>query len=159
MIKNSVFLVFVVIFLSSCVAKRPIVETDTLGLIIRSPYIKTSGNGFYRKGDNYVNLQLYMAGKLVINYESNTLTCINEKCMTKTIFNKNVFVEPHYGNIMNDILKSQPIYDAKNLEKTAFGFIQEIAKEDKYDINYEVKENTTTFVDTINNVYIKIIRN
>lgn len=159
MIKNIIFFVFAAFFLVSCVAKKPISQTHTLSLTIKSPYIKTSGNGFYRKGEEYINLQLYAAGKLIINYESNTLTCINEKCMTKSTFNKNVFVEPHYANIMNDILESQPIYNSQNLNKNEFGYVQEIFKKNKYDIKYEVKEDTTTFTDKINNIFIKIVKN
>lgn len=159
MIKKSIFLIFLSIFLVSCVAKKPITQTQKLSLIIKSPYIKTSGNGFFRKGDNYTNLQLYAAGKLIINYESNSFTCINDKCMTKTIFNENIFVQAHYSNIMNDILNSEPIYNSENFTKTDFGFVQEIFKDNKYNIKYEVKEDTTTFTDTINNIFIKIVRN
>lgn len=158
MIKKCFVSILILFFIAGC-TKQPIQETRTLSLTIKSPYIRTSGSGFYRVGKSYTNLQLYSAGQMVINYESNTLTCINDRCMPKSTFNENVFKNSHYGDLMNDILRSRPIYNSLNLQDTEFGFTQEIYKDKEYDIKYEIKEDTITFIDTMNNITIKIVKN
>lgn len=156
--KNIILSIMICLLLASCVVKEPIIKTYPITLSIKSPEFKLIGNGFYRAGKNYTNLQLYSAGQLILNYESNSFSCINSDCVPKSTFNKKIFYNTHYGKIMDDILAGRAIYDSKNIEKYNFGFKQKIFKKDNYDIEYIVEQEMIVFADSMHNVTIQIRR-
>ncbi|MDR1554621.1 MAG: hypothetical protein LBS39_01175 [Campylobacteraceae bacterium] len=152
-----IFLVLIVLFFSSCGVKQQQTEISSpVKVIIKSPNVKLSGLGFYKKGGNYVNLQVFAGAVPALNYESSTTICVNDKCMIRSIFNDKFFMHAHYAELIDDILAGKPIYKSKNLSKTQNGFSQNITKNGEYDIFYEVKNDNVEFEDFKNKVYIAL---
>jgi hypothetical protein len=147
----------IVFFFSACSVKEQTIETSQpVKLVIKTPSIKLSGIGFYKRGGKYANLQIFSAGVVVLDYKSASNICINDKCMTRGIFNENLFLQPHYDELIDDILAQDPIYKSQNLIKTNSGFSQRIAKAKAFDISYEADENGVLFNDLQNGVTIQV---
>ncbi|MDR2636099.1 MAG: hypothetical protein LBC08_04645 [Campylobacteraceae bacterium] len=149
----------IVLFFNACSVKEQNIETSQpVKLIIKSPSIKLSGIGFYKRGGKYANLQIFSAGVAVLDYKSAGTICINDKCMTRGIFNENLFLQSHYSELVDDILAQQPIYKSQNLTKTDDGFSQNIAKSGAFDISYEVNGSSAEFSDSYNNIFIQVTK-
>jgi hypothetical protein len=149
----------VMLFFCACGVKQQQIEISTPVMVtVKSPNIKLSGLGFYKKGGSYVNLQVFTGAALTLNYESSTAICINDSCMTRGIFNDKFLMHAHYAKIIDNILAGEPIYKSKNLVKTQNGFSQNIVKNGEYEIFYKVKNGNVEFEDFKNRVYIGLIK-
>ena len=81
----------IMLFFSACSVKEQTIETSQpVKLVIKTPSIKLSGIGFYKRGGKYANLQIFSGGVAVLDYKSANNICINNKCMTRGIFNENL---------------------------------------------------------------------
>ncbi|MDR1460031.1 MAG: hypothetical protein LBI78_00090 [Campylobacteraceae bacterium] len=150
-----IFLIPIALFFCACGIKQQQTEISSpVKVTVKSPNIKLSGLGFYKKGGNYVNLQVFAGATATLNYESSTTICINDNCMTRGIFNDRFFMRAHYARLIDDILAGKPIYNSQNLTKTQNGFFQNIVKSGEYDIFYEVKNGNVEFEDFKNRVYV-----
>ncbi|MDR1614100.1 MAG: hypothetical protein LBS26_00865 [Campylobacteraceae bacterium] len=146
----------VVLFFSACSVKEQTIETSQpVKLIIKTPSLKLSGIGFYKRGGKYANLQIFSAGVVTLDYKSAGNICVNNRCMTRGIFNEKFFLQPHYNELIDDILAQKPIYKSQNLTKTDSGFSQYIAKTE-FNISYDVNESYADFSDSQNNITIQI---
>jgi len=155
---KNLILASLALLLCACSVKQEQIESSyPIRLIVKSPNIKISGLGFYKKGGDYVNLQVFSGGSASLNYESAKSICVNDKCTTRDIFNKNFFLLAHYEALIDDILAFQPIYNSKNLIKNDSGFSQSI-KTAEYDISYEVNAHGVGFEDTKNGIFIKLTK-
>jgi hypothetical protein len=149
----------ITLFFSACSVREQAIETSQpIKLIIKTPSVKLSGIGFYKKGGKYANLQLFSGGVAVLDYKSAGNICINDKCMTRGIFNENLFLQSHYDELIDDILARKPIYESQNLMTTDDGFSQRIAKTGAFDISYKADENGSLFNDSQNSVTIQITK-
>jgi hypothetical protein len=149
----------IILFFSACSVKEQTIETSQpIKLIIKTPFIKISGIGFYKKGGKYANLQIFSGGVAVLDYKSAGNICINDKCMTRGIFNEKLFLQTHYDELIDDILAQKPIYNSQNLTKKDDGFSQHIVKTDVFDVLYEADGNGTKFNDLQNGVIIQVTK-
>ncbi|MDR3178290.1 MAG: hypothetical protein LBT96_04820 [Campylobacteraceae bacterium] len=151
------FLLFVALFFCACgVKQQPIEISSPVKVTIKSPNIKLSGLGFYKKGGDYVNLQVFTGAVATLNYKSSTTICINDNCMTRGIFNDKFFMHAHYAALIDEILAGKPIYNSQNLTKTQNGFSQSVTKNGEYNIFYEVINDNVEFEDSKNGVYLRL---
>ncbi|MDR2100306.1 MAG: hypothetical protein LBP40_05745 [Campylobacteraceae bacterium] len=149
----------VILLFSACSVKEQVIETSQgVKLIIKTPSVKLSGIGFYKRGGKYANLQIFSGGVVVLDYKSAGSICINDKCMTRGIFNEKLFIHTHYDELIDDILARKPIYDSQNLTKTQDGFSQRITEAGEFDILYEIDESAAKFNDLQNSVIIEITK-
>ncbi|MDR1285539.1 MAG: hypothetical protein LBJ88_05010 [Campylobacteraceae bacterium] len=152
-----IFLIPIALFFCACGVKQQRAEISSpVKVTVKSPNIKLSGLGFYKKGGNYVNLQVFAGATATLNYESSTTICINDNCMTRGIFNDKFFTHAHYAKLIDDILAGKPIYNSQNLTKTQNGFSQNISKNGEYDIFYKVINDNIEFEDFKNRVYVTL---
>ncbi|MDR1975490.1 MAG: hypothetical protein LBQ18_00710 [Campylobacteraceae bacterium] len=151
--------VAIALFFSACSIKDQAIEaSQPVKVIIKTPSVKLSGIGFYKTGYKYANLQLFSAGVVVLDYKSAGTVCINDKCMTRGIFNEKFFLKPHYNGLIDDILAQRPIYKSENLTQTPDGFSQYIAKDGEFAISYEMKGLDSKFDDSLNQITIQITK-
>jgi len=80
------------------------------------------------------------------------------ECMSKTRFNAQVLNSYYPKNILDDILRSKPIFDGQMMHKNSNGFTQTISESNKYNIEYKVLNKEILFHDTINHIVIKVKR-
>ncbi|MDA3945304.1 MAG: hypothetical protein PF439_01305 [Helicobacteraceae bacterium] len=135
---------------------RPYVQTSPATIILKSPKLKFADSGYIRSNENLVALELFSAGQAVAKIEVENLICVEgEGCMRKSAFNAD-YLSIHYPDtLLENILRSQPIYDGQNLVRYDDGFEQNIVN-DAVDIRYRIRPGTIYFKDQKNSVLIKI---
>lgn len=141
--------------LSGCGA-RPFVQTDVATIVLKTPKLRFADTGYIRQNTELVALELFSAGQAVGKFEIGTLVCVDgEGCMRKSSFNAEYLSAEYPDTLMENILRSNPIYDGQNLVEDLHGFEQNISK-DGVDIRYKVTDRQIYFKDRKNSVLIKI---
>jgi len=149
-----ILLIFAIIFFSACSIKE-YSNTQTKIFIIKSPQIKFADIGYIRNTNEAVELELFMAGKVIERISINHLICVRNGCMSKRGFNEDYLHPTYPDNILQNILLGNEIYDGQNRIKTDNGFEQNI--ESKYvDIIYKVNKDSILFKDRKNRIIFKI---
>ncbi|MCK4974689.1 MAG: hypothetical protein KAR81_05510 [Sulfurimonas sp.] len=148
-----ILLIFILIF-TAC-SSRSYEKTETKIIIIKSPKIKFADLGYVRNSDEKIELELFIAGKCIETITVNHLICVSEGCMSKSGFNEDYLNEAYPDDTLQNILLARPIYDGKDLQKTADGFEQHVQNQ-HVDISYRVDSHVTFFKDRKNNIIFKI---
>ncbi len=144
-----------ILLFSGCGA-RPFVKTDVATIIMKTPKIKFADTGYVRSNNDLVALELFSAGQVVGKIEIENMVCVEGKgCMTKSSFNAEYLSAMYPDDILENILRSKPIFMGINLEQTDEGFEQRI-DDNVVDIRYTVREHQIYFKDRKNSVLIKI---
>ncbi len=144
-----------ILLLSGCGA-RPFVQTDVATIILKTPKLKFADTGYIRSNEDLVALELFSAGQAVGKIEIENLVCVDsEGCMSKSSFNAEYLNANYPDTLMENILRSKPIYDGQNLVENAHGFEQTILDEN-VKIYYKVTDRQIYFKDRENRVLIKI---
>jgi len=148
--------ILVVLFLlfSGCSIKN-YEHTHSKIIIIKTPKLKYSDLGYIRYSDDAVELELFVAGRVVRKIEVNHLVCTTEGCMRKSTFNAEYLNAAYPENILQNILLGHAIYNNKNRVRTDTGFTQEI-KNNSVDIKYKVDAKSIYFKDRKNRIIFKI---
>ncbi|MCF6173953.1 MAG: hypothetical protein L3J10_05720 [Sulfurimonas sp.] len=146
-------LIFMLIF-SSC-SVRNYEKTESKIIIIKSPKIKFADLGYIRSSDKRIELELFIAGKVVDKISINHLICVKDGCMSKRGFNEEYLHFSYPDDTLQNILLARAIYDGKNIQKNPDGFKQNI-KNEYVDILYKVTQNITYFKDRKNRIIFKI---
>ena len=145
---------FILLF-SGCGA-RPFVKTDAATIIMKTPKVKFADTGYVRSNEDVVALELFSAGQTVGRFEIENMVCVDgEGCMRKSSFNAEYLNEHYPDTLMENILRSKPIYDGQNLIEDEHGFKQTILDE-HVEIQYKVTDRQIYFKDRANSVLIKI---
>ncbi|MBE0496462.1 MAG: hypothetical protein IBX45_08640 [Campylobacterales bacterium] len=142
-------------FFAGCALKTPIYETSSVHLTLRTPQFRLSDMAFVRQGMTSTNIQVFTAGRVVLDLVVGDSLCLNGTCYDKIAFNRHFFNDPHYPELLEEILSGQPIYERRGLEKTTHGFIQHIALRGR-EIVYEVAPAYTLFRDTQRGILMRM---
>jgi len=153
MIKRYLPLVLV-LFFSACSVKD-YEQTQTKIIIIKSPKIKFADIGYIRNSDKSIELELFMAGKVIEKITIKHLICTSEGCMSKSGFNGDYLNSNYPDNILQNILLGLEIYNGENRVKTDDGFKQEIDTR-HVGITYKVTSHAILFKDRKNKIIFKI---
>lgn len=148
-----VLLIFLLLF-SACSVKN-YEHTKSKLIIIKSPKIKFADLGYIRNSDKAVEVELFVAGKVIEKISINHLICVSDGCMSKQGFNEEYLNAAYPDDIMQNILLGHEIYNAKNRVKTQDGFKQQI-EDENVKILYRVSSTTISFKDRKNKIIFKI---
>jgi len=141
---------------SGCAFKQEITSSQAYLVTIKNPDMALSDMGFLNRGKNYTNVQIFAAGNALFNLEiTENAICLNGKCFDKVSFNQQFFHQDHYASFMEEMINHQPLYDGKNLHKTATGFEQEFDLPQSH-IIYKVDGETLLFKDRKNHILIRL---
>ena len=148
-----ILLIFTLLF-SACSVKN-YENTQSKLIIIKSPKIKFADLGYIRNSDKAVELELFVAGKVIEKFSVNHLICVSDGCMSKSGFNKDYLNKAYPDEILQNILLGHEIYDGKNRIKTQDGF-EQIIENENVNIIYKVSSNVIFFKDRKNKIIFKI---
>lgn len=143
---NFLFLLAILVFLNSCTTKDLKINSQSVFVLLKSPWLKFNDYGFLYEGKDFTRLELYSASKALFELKINDKICINNLCYEKKLFNQKYFAYEHYENFLKDLLRQKALYNGKNKIITNCGFKQEITHK-KYHIVYEVCDQKTKFID------------
>jgi len=147
------FLVFILLF-SACSVKE-YNHTKSKLIIIKSPKIKFADLGYVRNSGTDIELELFMAGKVIKKVAINKLICVDDGCMRRSTFNRDYLNFNYPDNLFQHIVLGKPIYNSINLVRNDLGFTQ-IIKNKNVNIKYKVKDRQIFFKDKKNNIIFKI---
>jgi hypothetical protein len=144
-----------ILLLGGCTVK-PFTHSDAATIILKSPKFKFADTGYLKSSDELVALELFSASQPVAKIEVARLICVEGAgCMCKSRFNTEYLSAKYPDDLLENILRSHPIYSGKNLIKNQQGFEQKIADEG-VDIEYKITPMQIYFHDRANSVLIKI---
>ncbi len=160
MLFKRVFLfLWVSLLLGSCATKQ-YTQQDSALIIFKTPTFKYADMGFVYENSEEVKVEIYGSGQalmtLVISQEKVCMSLL--ECMGKELFNQEVLYAGYPKDILENIFRAKPVFDAQSVDKNRNGFTQKIVNADKYNIDYSVLNNETIFRDTINDILIKVKR-
>ncbi len=148
------FLIFFLLLFSACGIKN-YEQTQSKIIIIKSPKIKFADIGYLRNSEKEIELELFMAGKVIERITINHLVCTSEGCLSKSGFNEDYLNLNYPDDILQNILLGHEIYDGKNRVQTDDGFEQKIDTK-HVGIVYKVNPHAILFKDRKNKIIFKI---
>jgi len=161
-LKKVIILSTILLILNGCTGKNLVKEEnqESAFIVLKTATIKYAGMGFIYKSDSFVKVEIYSMGQPIMSLDINGMNvCMSTfKCMEKKDFNAKMLSSNYPDTLLENIFRGNPIFDGENLEKNSTGFIQQILKDDEYDINYSVNSKKSRFYDKKNKILIKIKR-
>ena len=149
-----IYILFFSIF-SGCSLKN-YNHTSTKLLTLKTQKLKFSDIAYLRHSEDAIELDLFVAGKMVSRFHINHLICVeNEGCLRKASFNEEYLTRYYPDDILQNILLGREIYQGKNKQKFDDGFVQLINTQDVA-IKYKVTPKSIYFKDKKNHILIKI---
>ena len=158
-LRNILYILFMMLFLVSCSSKN-YTKQESVFIVFKTPTFKHADLGFMYESTDALKVELYSAGQAVMALEiTDSTVCMSLlECMSKQSFNEMILSKYYPDNLIDNVFKSNPIFNGKNMLKERNSFTQNISKPNKYDINYSVLTNEVVFRDTINDIVIKMKR-
>ncbi|MBN2767589.1 MAG: hypothetical protein JXQ68_00655 [Campylobacterales bacterium] len=144
-------------FLVGCTSPA-IKDQKTIFMTFKAPSVGYADTGFLYKYQDFIKLQMYANANPVVSLKiSKESICMSFfECMSKEEFNKQVLSNYYPKDILEDIIMQRELFNGEHMIKKRNGFTQNIAKEGRYDIRYEVLNGASIFHDTINNITIRV---
>lgn len=142
------------LFLSACSVKN-YEHTASKVIIIKSPHIKFADLGFIRNSSDAIEVELFVAGRVVEKIAINHLICVSDGCMSKSGFNTEYLHQSYPDDLLQNIFLGKTIYKAQNRVQRDDGFEQNI-EDENVKILYRVNSGEIYFKDSKNKIIIKI---
>ncbi len=157
-IATKILLVLTLMFtLTSCSLKPKIEKSKSLLVTFKTPKIAYQDTGFMKSAKNYINLQIFSFGNIIMDMTINERgVCLNSYCVDKESFNRKYLSKYYPSSLLENVLTAKPIFKGKNLKELKEGFIQKIEEKGKYDIVYKVLNGKILFKDRLNKIIILI---
>ncbi|MCK4441360.1 MAG: hypothetical protein KAU90_05095 [Sulfurovaceae bacterium] len=160
MLKTITTISTIFFILTGCTSKNLVKEKnqESAFIVLKTPQMKYADMGFIYKNNSFVKVEIYSMGQPIMSLDINGMNvCMSTfKCMEKKDFNAKMLSANYPDTLLENIFKSKPIFNGKNLEKNSNGFIQKIIKDNEYDITYTINKNNTRFKDRVNHILIKV---
>ena len=146
-----------VIFLAGC-GNGEVRKTENALIVWKSPSFRYADMGFVSYLNNGLEIQIYNSGTaaMKLSIKGDTICTGRFSCMPKKEFNSKFLSKYYPADIVENIFRKKPIFDAVSLSKRSNGFTQKISKAGLYKIDYKVLNNKIVFSDTINHILIKV---
>jgi len=155
--KGYILIAILGVLFYGCGSIAPIKE-HSLFIVWRSPAIKYADMGFLSDDGDRLRLEIYSSGTALmrIDIDRDSICMSRFECMEKRAFNQKV-LSPYYPpDTLESILRAEEIFGGEGVVLQRDGFVQKISEQDRYSIEYRVNEKETIFIDTLNNIVIKI---
>jgi hypothetical protein len=152
-----ILLLPLLLFFQACVT-QPYLKQNAALIVFKTPTFKYADMGFVYENSDEVKVEIYGSGQAIMSLKIlDSSICMSLlECMSKKSFNQKILSRFYPKEILDDIFRGKPIFNAKNLKKNRNGFTQTIVNQNKYNIHYSVLKSEIVFHDTINTIVIKV---
>jgi len=152
-------ILFILLFVYGC-NNTPSFKENTAFVVFKTPSFRYADMGFVYQSDNEAKLQIYANGQNVMSLRllPDSVCMSRFECMSSRTFNNKILSKFYPQDILMQIVLAKPIFDKKDIKYTQNGFIQEIKKVNSYNIKYKVSKTKVEFIDRLNDITIKIIK-
>jgi len=139
-------------------ASKPYLKQNSALIVFKTPTFKYADLGFVYENEEEVKVEIYGSGQALMSLKiSEGSVCMRLlECMSKESFNAKVLNGAYPKDVLENIFRGKKIFSGIGLVKKSNGFTQQITKQGKYTIEYEVFNNEITFRDTINAILVKV---
>jgi len=154
MFKKIVAIAFSALVLSGCVGAMPEYDSsDSTYIVFKTPTFAYADAGFVSNASSETKVEIYSNGQSIMRLRiTPSQVCMSSlACMSGDEFNKKVLNANYPQDTIRNIFSAQPIFNGKNKQDTANGFIQNIGT-----IKYVVSGGNISFSDSSNGVKIKV---
>ena len=157
--KKVIFLTLFGLLFPACGVKE-YAKQDSIFIVFKTPSFKHADLGFIYENSDEMKVEIYGSGQVLVSLEiTKDRVCMSLlECMSKQNFNKNVLSAHYPDALLEHVFRGQKVFGGKGLTKTRNGFTQQIVKNAKYNIHYNVLNKQILFRDTINDILIKVKR-
>jgi len=152
-------ILFILLFVYGC-KNVPYFKENTAFIVFKTPSFRYADMGFVYQSNNEAKLQIYANGQNVMSLKllPDSVCMSRFECMSSTTFNNKILSKFYPQDILMQIVLAKPIFDKKDIKYTQNGFIQEIKKVNSYNIKYKVSKTKVEFIDRLNDITVKIIK-
>jgi len=150
---KSILLILTIMFSACSIKNYEHVQSKII--IIKSPKLKFADLGYLRNTQDAIELELFVAGKVVEKFSINHLICVDNGCMSKRNFNEDYLTSAYPDDLLQNILLSKEIFGGQNRVQTLDGFEQSI-ENNEVNISYKVTTKSMEFKDRKNKIIFKI---
>lgn len=145
--------IITVLMMTGCARPQPI--SIPAVVTFKTPKLKIHDTAFVTLRGKEVGIEVYTAGKLVLEIHAGSMVCINGGCISDDEFIAE-YLSPYYpARILGTLARKEPLDMEGEMTPRADGFIQRVSKA-RYDITYIVRKNEVFFRDRKNNIIIAI---
>ncbi len=139
-------------------ANAELISSNPYKVTMKTKKFAFSDTGFMNIYDKLINLQVFSMGKAVLDMTvslNEDEICVGSLCNTKHGFNQTFLTGVYPDTLVENVLRSKPIFGGKNLKKMTKGFIQKIITP-KYAVKYKIWPGNVYFKDSLNHIIIKL---
>jgi len=139
-------------------ANAELISSQPYKVTMKTKKFAFSDTGFMNVYDKLINLQVFSMGKAVLDMTVSLTEdeiCVDSLCNTKHGFNQTFLTGVYPDTLVENVLRSRPIFGGKNLKKMTKGFIQKIITP-KYAVKYKIWPGNVYFKDSLNHIIIKL---
>jgi len=110
-LKTIVSIIMVIFLFTACAIKQPIV-TSSHTILIKTPNMKFYDKGFISKYDDYIGLQIFQVGNIVLDLKiyKNTICQSTLKCISAKEFNKKYLYNSYKDDFLYNLFSQKKIY-------------------------------------------------
>lgn len=111
LIKKISFSFLIALVFISCAIKQPIV-TSSHTILIKTPQLKFYDKGFISKYDDYIHLQIFQVGNIVLDLKiyKDTVCQSTLECISSKEFNKKYLHNSYKDDFLYNIFSQKKIY-------------------------------------------------
>jgi hypothetical protein len=135
-------------------------EQHSAYIMIKTPSFRYADMGFIYKNREEVKVEIYGNGQplMQLRLKKASICMQHFGCFSKKAFNAQVLSKDYPEDIMEKIFRGKPLFHGQHMLQKRNGFTQTIHKDDKYQIEYRVFNQQIFFRDTINKIFIKVVK-
>ena len=154
------------LLLGGCAVIQPVVKegaTKSAFVVMKTPVLRYADQGFVREEAGATKLEIYASGVAVMKLSIEKNKVCNGtglfSCMSKKEFNARYLSASYPEDTFENILKGEPIFEGKNLQRDKESFSQKIVQGSGSTITYTVSSHAIVFHDTLPAIVIKVREN
>jgi hypothetical protein len=140
---------------------KPSFKTEESAYIVwKTPSFRYADQGFVYKAPKRMRIEIYGSGQelMRLDIEEEKICSSFLACTDKGTFNEKMLSRWYPESILEDIFSGRAIMNGEGMTPNRNGFTQNIRHGKKYEIHYSVLNNTVIFRDTINKIFIKVVK-
>jgi hypothetical protein len=133
---------------------------ESVYIVWKTPSFRYADQGFIYEAPDKMRIEIYGSGQPLMRLDiGKEKVCASFlACTDKRTFNARMLSRWYPESILENIFRGRMIMNGEGMIPNRNGFTQNIRYGEKYEIHYTVLNNTILFRDTINKIFIKVVK-
>jgi hypothetical protein len=153
------FISWLLMVLFGC-AKPSFSAQESAYIVWKTPSFRYADQGFIYTAPEQMRIEIYGSGQALmrLDIEKEKICSSFLACTDRHTFNEKMLSRWYPESILEDIFNGRAIMHGEGMTQNRNGFTQNVRHGKKYEIHYSVLNNTILFRDTINKIFIKVVK-